>query len=276
MRNRQPRGGTCTGSPRAGFTLIELLVVVAILAILMGLLLPTLQEARRQARQLLCMTNVRSMGHATHFYAEDNEDWIVRGESDWMHFAVALLPGLGFDVRISGLWRGGPSRQLRNLLPKVEFYQCPDHPEPRLPLDYVVSGYPSPYYKRPGDNPDDQPGDGPDPGNNPSEPRFSRRSELLDLPPERKIYITEGHANLPRPGNRYFLWMHDLFLASHLPFADQPRVANDQRHPGGLNALFFDGHVETVPFNRIDPGWGNPLEFRLEIFTNFVDKSKQP
>ena len=54
-----------------GFTLIELLVVVAIIAMLIAILLPSLQRARDQARATVCMSNMRELGMGFYYYMEE-------------------------------------------------------------------------------------------------------------------------------------------------------------------------------------------------------------
>lgn len=54
------------------FTLIEVLVVVAIIALLVAILLPSLNRARMQARSSVCQSNLKQQGYAAMMYAQDN------------------------------------------------------------------------------------------------------------------------------------------------------------------------------------------------------------
>ncbi len=280
---------------KLAFTLIELLVVVAIIALLISILLPSLNRARDQARQLVCLTQLRSQGEAASFYSEDNAGYLPRGIQDWTEeyhiFATAVLKYLGFqgDLELgvtadtSKLWSydGPPARTLNKILRRVPQFQCPDFPNEvkpdgnhhtESPLDYVASAFaipfpPSGVAMGGGDLEWEQEG-----GYQYEDPPrqvyiMTSKLEQMTLPanPAGIIYVTESHTSLTwkDDGPRY----HHVFLASQLPFAAMPRIANDQRHPGGINALFFDGHAQTMDLHQMDVAYPNTLDKRLKYFT---------
>lgn len=75
----------------AGFTLIELLVVIAIIAILAGLLLPALTNAKLKAMGVQCMNNHRSLMLAWRMYNDDNNDYILYASPD-IYNTPSILP----------------------------------------------------------------------------------------------------------------------------------------------------------------------------------------
>src|SRR5437870_2667566 len=75
MRRRHPR--------RHAFTLVELLVVIGIIAVLIAVLLPTLNKARRAASKSVCLSNQRQLAMCLLLYANENRGWMpLNGPGD--------------------------------------------------------------------------------------------------------------------------------------------------------------------------------------------------
>jgi prepilin-type N-terminal cleavage/methylation domain-containing protein/prepilin-type processing-associated H-X9-DG protein len=83
MKNSSPNrtvNGNMGFRQITGFTLIELLVVIAIIGILASLILPALGRSKDQARNTVCVNQLRQLGVATRVYADDNNNILPSAE----------------------------------------------------------------------------------------------------------------------------------------------------------------------------------------------------
>jgi prepilin-type processing-associated H-X9-DG protein len=107
------------------FTLVELLVVVGIIAVLVGLLLPTLANAQRQAKTLQCLSQMRTVGQSMAIYSSSNGGWLFPTDAGGPTGGVDI--NLQWFVYVMNIH--GPMNQLD------EWHWCP--PTLRCPEDLL-------------------------------------------------------------------------------------------------------------------------------------------
>ncbi len=82
----------------AAFTLIEMLVVLAIVAVLIGLILPAVQKVRETASRMRCANHLRQIGTAIHNFHDAHQAFPPdRIRNEWATWAVHILPYLEQD-----------------------------------------------------------------------------------------------------------------------------------------------------------------------------------
>ncbi|MFB3892305.1 MAG: type II secretion system protein [Phycisphaerae bacterium] len=245
------------------FTLIELLVVIAILALLVSLLVPCLQAARRQAQTVVCSTNLHTMGQGTHLYAADNNNFVPRDYWYWPDYGS---PGDGAYAHYFFAWclskyvGGKPwPRSLMTddyamyaALKTLPVYRCPGVQNKAFVLNYVANGVDFDYYKRY------------------KSYNSGAASRIDDLPghPSDVLYIAEVNILAPWLTSNSF-GIYDLLGQWDMPFnygqfnPDSRMIrATDRRHFGQTTLVYFDGHASprNLVASQFPASLLNPLD----------------
>jgi len=196
---------------------------VAIISLLLSLLIPSFWRARQQTRRVKCLTNLRHIGTACRAYAAGNRHFIPRG--NWCIWYDAFLTYL--DEKFA-------AKDYRD----VPVYRCPSFPDPAQCVTYVDSSW-----------------------------SFRSRDDMVGFEiyepthlsrfayPASTIYMADNEDGSWRPiivddGSRDRSRL-DVWHPTHLPSSDAVditygrRVARD-RHKGGSNVLYVDGHAGWV------------------------------
>ena len=210
---------------RSAFTLIELLVVISIMALLIGLLLPALSQARTRARVTVCLNRMRQLGMMLVAYNGDHNDMMPR--STHSAFAHRDIPwGYAFYPYYSGKnWVSEDDPSWRKVVETN--YHCPlDNREPVFKNQNVWSyGY-NVYFEL----------ESAETNNG-----MTWRIATAIRQPSRTVVFGEI-------GNPDFADMADHIMA-HFWVQQQStvEVAIDRHNPDSAY-VFLDGHAENKPF----------------------------
>lgn len=247
---------------RRGFTLIELLVVIAIIAILAGILLPALSQAKERGKRAYCMNNLRQIGIFFHYFTEDNNDYFPAHRNQGVMNSDALISLTN--------WWGTTIVGTESFRSNV--FRCPDAPNrPRKEKDgvwwvwkfdchLVGYGYNGWFLGQWPYAFDEQPAGSFRIGAYTFEGhgRF-RRSNVRN--PAESLLIGDkrpyGVGN-PRTGEGA-VWGSSLWYPASNMSAGNKEGIDTFRHIGGSAVVFNDNHVEVRDDKQINPQGSDPF-----------------
>ncbi len=239
--------GTRPARRRAGgFTLIELLVVVAIIALLVGILLPALGSARDAARSAVCLSNARQLALSITMYAESYKGEVPRSQHS--SFAHGTLPW-EFALHDANEDASVLDRQESWPAYVESRYRCPSDPRRRAHLDadpsafeYTGSYALNVYYEL---SPSELAGE----RSNPKDTRTWRRIDSVPMP-HATVLMGEINETVELAGGATGMTRTDHIMAHFWTTHGAPPEIARERHGTRSSFSFLDGRAELLPLDE--------------------------
>ena len=249
---------------RRGFTLIELLVVVAIIALLIAILLPSLGRAREQAKLVKCGANLKALGTAVAAYATGNDGIVVEAVNGWhldgymagsAHGNLGFAEALVIDGSVTGGFRVRGTNAPYGHTPALtaargtNIFQCPsadkafqynkDGPEYE---GYGIAFWAGSHFQNGnitgGMANGAMPNSFETSGGQPRRPLIRKWANLNPT----KIFAADGYYSLAsQEGGTWTYWVYNRHLSKRLTKTNE---GGGKDYNGVANYLFSDGHVE--------------------------------
>jgi prepilin-type processing-associated H-X9-DG protein/prepilin-type N-terminal cleavage/methylation domain-containing protein len=237
----------------SAFTLVELLVVISIIAVLLAILMPALNKARDGAKTVACMANVRQHGIASAMYCQNNKDALIPSfdYADWsdtfstpLIYATFLAPYIGSEKGSKSWGQGGYWTDSEKVL---SVFKCPAQKDPFRWDWYIRYGINTDHASTAGPN-----GTGKSLKlSSISNPALRLQiADAMDNVPSLKVNAQNRVLKVMRCGPGAGGYVTEYVCPSEsdgwtkvFPVAD--------RHRGGSNVLFLDGHVNWFKYEDL-------------------------